>query len=328
MEKSIKAYKGFNRDMTCNPDGIPFQYEKWGEYENENGANACHYGFHACENPLDTLRYYSPDKSIYHEVELSGEIDRSEQDKICASKIRIGASINIAGVVKAGIQFVKERATEAFTSGYGANAATSGIGANAATSGSGANAATSGDRANAATSGNRANAATSGDRANAATSGIGANAATSGNRANAATSGDRANAATSGNRANAATSGSGANAATSGIGANAATSGNRANAATSGRCAAAVCSGYKGSAIANDPTSIAVAWGFKSKAKGVKGTFLVFAEWDGNEESYWDFDELKLKGAKMVKVDGIHIKENTWYCLENEELKEVIDNED
>lgn len=62
MAEIIKSYKGFNKDMTCRG----FQYE-------EETADACHSGFHACEYPLDCFNYYSPNESVYHEVEQSGE---------------------------------------------------------------------------------------------------------------------------------------------------------------------------------------------------------------------------------------------------------------
>lgn len=44
----VTSYKGFNKDMTCRG----FQYEEGKEYE-EDRAEACNFGFHACEYPLD-----------------------------------------------------------------------------------------------------------------------------------------------------------------------------------------------------------------------------------------------------------------------------------
>ena len=68
---------------------------------------------------------------------------------------------------------------------------------------------------------------------------------------------------------------------------------------------------------------MAVAWGYKSMAKGVLGAFLVFADWEGNENRYWIQEEWFLKGAKMVRVDGETIKADTWYTMENGEVIEV-----
>ena len=194
----MKAYKGFNKDMTCRG----FQYKEGGKYETDR-AEVCECGFHACENPLDCLNYYSPnDGCAYHEVEVSGDIERASDDsKVAATKIKIGARLSIAGIVKGAIDFIFNKAKP--TSGDRAHAATSGDYANAATSGDYAHAATSGDYAQAETSGDSANAATSGYCANAATSGDYAHAATSGYCAHAATSGYCANAATSGDRAHA-----------------------------------------------------------------------------------------------------------------------------
>ena len=115
MEEVIKSYKGFNRDMTCNPDGVSFQYEEGKEYE-ENYAEACECGFHACEMPLDVFSYYPPGTSVYHEVEQSGKISRKEDDsKVASTKIKIGARLDIAGLVKAQIEYVKKRTNNEHT---------------------------------------------------------------------------------------------------------------------------------------------------------------------------------------------------------------------
>ena len=180
MEEVIKSYKGFNRDMTCNPDGVSFQYEEGKEYEEDN-AEACECGFHACEMPLDVFSYYPPGTSVYHEVEQSGKISRKEDDsKVASTKIKIGARLDIAGLVKAQIEYVKKRTNnehtdpEHATAGYRGAATAGNYGA--ATAGD-SGAATAGD-SGAATAGN-CGAATAGD-SGAATAGY-RGAATAGN---------------------------------------------------------------------------------------------------------------------------------------------------
>ena len=127
----------------------------------------------SCELSINLFRYYTPAKSVYHEVEMSGEIDNSETDKTCSSKIKIGAKINIAGIIKASIDIIRGKAEKesAASSGDYGNAASSGDYGNAASSGYKGNAASSGDYGNAASSGNCGNAASSGYCGNAASSG-------------------------------------------------------------------------------------------------------------------------------------------------------------
>ena len=221
MNEVIKSYKGFNKDMTCRGK----QYKEGEEYEEER-AEACDCGMHACEHPLDCLRYYDPANSVYHEVEQSGEISRRNDDsKIASTKMKIGAEISIAGLVKAAIEYTRERiqTDKESDEDYGASSATGDYGASSAT----------------------------------------------------------------------------------------------------GNCGASSATGYKGASSANDPESIAVAWGYHGKARGVKGSYLVLADWEGDEENYWTQDRWSLKGAKMVRVDGETIKENTWYTMENGEIVEV-----
>jgi hypothetical protein len=107
MEQKIKAYKAFDKDLSCRG----FKYEVGKEYEETGDIKACEKGFHACPYPLDVFGYYAPAGSRFCEVEQSGKIDGSESDKVCSSKIRIGAELDIRGLVKAAVSFVKERCT-------------------------------------------------------------------------------------------------------------------------------------------------------------------------------------------------------------------------
>lgn len=82
----MKAYKGFNVDMTCHG----FQFEEGKTYEHEGEVKLCESGFHACEDPLDIFGYYAPSGSEFHEVELEGVSDeRKEETKVVAKKITL-----------------------------------------------------------------------------------------------------------------------------------------------------------------------------------------------------------------------------------------------
>ena len=107
MEQKIKAYKAFDKDLSCRG----FKYEVGKEYEETGDIKACEKGFHACPYPLDVFSHYTPAWSRFCEVEQSGKIDDSESDKVCSSKIRIGAELDIRGLVKAAVSYVKERCT-------------------------------------------------------------------------------------------------------------------------------------------------------------------------------------------------------------------------
>ena len=175
MGEVIKAYKGFNKDMTCRD----FRYEEGKEYE-EDRAEACSCGFHACEHPLDCLGYYDPAHSVYHEVEQSGEISkRSDDTKVASTKIKIGAIVSIAGLVQAAIEYTKERVKPEAEANedYGASSATGNYGASSATGDYGASSATGYKGASSATGDYGASSATGNCGASSATGNMGKSAA-------------------------------------------------------------------------------------------------------------------------------------------------------
>ena len=110
-DKIIKSFKGFSKDMKCRD----FQYKEGEEYTTDK-AVACKSGFHACEYPLDVFGYYEPTSSVYHEVEQSGKIYRHNDDtKIASTKIKIGAKVDIKGLINASFDYLKERCTNSET---------------------------------------------------------------------------------------------------------------------------------------------------------------------------------------------------------------------
>ena len=146
----MKAYKGFNKDMTCRG----FQYAEGGTYELPEGETPklCESGFHACEAPIDCLKYYTPADSVYHEVELDGVTTETDSDdsKRVGSKIKIGARLDIANLCRMQFEYVKERCTDENNADEGKPATAGNYGA--ATAGY-RGAATAGD-SGAATAGN------------------------------------------------------------------------------------------------------------------------------------------------------------------------------
>ena len=92
-----------------------------------------------------------------------------------------------------------------------------------------------------------------------------------------------------------------------------AASGDYSTGAASGDYSTGAASGWGSTAEVSGKDSIAVANGYKSKARGAIGCYIVLTEYD---------DSGNMLLAKMAKVDGAVIKENTWYTLKNGEFVE------
>ena len=293
----MRAFKGFNKDLTCRG----YQYEEGKEFHTER-AECCDTGFHACEYPLDCFGYYDPAHSVFHEVELSGEMDKSRDNtKVCATDIKIGARLSIAGLVKMAIDFTMSKVNKEAGSDerHGFASATGDYGASSATGYKGASSATGYKGASSATGDYGASSATGDYGASSATGHKGASSAT----------GDK-----------------GASSATGDYGASSAT----------GNCGASSATGYKGASSVSDPTGVAVAWGHEARAKGCKGSHLILSDWkyvgarysDGDYMDPYDKESWELTGAKMVVVDGEKIKEDTYYrCIEGEIVEVTEDGE-
>ena len=104
-EKKIIAYKGFDKNLNCRG----FQYEIGKEYEMDGEIKCCERGFHACESPLEVFDHYDMLNSRFAEVEQSGEIDKEEDaTKVCSSKIKIKAELNLADIVNLGVEWIKD----------------------------------------------------------------------------------------------------------------------------------------------------------------------------------------------------------------------------
>ena len=284
----MRAFKGFNKDLTCRG----YQYEEGKEFHTER-AECCDTGFHACEYPLDCFGYYDPAHSVFHEVELSGEMDKSgDNTKVCATDIKIGARLSIAGLVKMAIDFTMSKVNKEAGSDerYGFASATGNYGASSATGNYGASSAT----------GN-----------------CGASSATGYKGASSATGNYGASSATGYKGASSATGNYGASSATGNCGASSAT-GYKGASSVSDPTGVAVAWGHE-----------ARAKGCKGAHLILSDWKYVGARYsDGDYMDPYDKESWELTGAKMVVVDGEKIKEDTYYrCIEGEIVEVTEDGE-
>ena len=292
-------YKGMDQNMQCRG----FQYEVGKKYETED-AEVCEKGFHACEYPLDVFNYYPPAGSRFFEVEQSGKLSKSGNDsKVASTKIKIGAEISIAGLVKAAVEYTKERAKEVpgghATGDQGAASATGNWGAASATGNWGAASATGYQGAASATGSWGAASATGYQGAASATGYQGAASAT----------GYWGAASATGNR--------GAASATGNWGAASAT-GDQGAASATGSWGAASATGYQGAASATGKDSVALAAGKDGWAMGALGCVICCVE-----RGEWNGNTYPIKAAKAAIVDGEILKPNVWYSLRDGEFVEA-----
>ena len=118
----LKTYKGMDKDMKCRGG---FQYEPGKTYEQET-ATVCGPGFHSCEAPLDVLRYFGlKNGNRYFESVADGVIARrdGEDSKIASSKLTIGAEIGLPGLIKAHMEYTREKAESGTAGGVRSNLA-------------------------------------------------------------------------------------------------------------------------------------------------------------------------------------------------------------
>ena len=273
------VYKGTDKDMKCRG----FQFELGKEYV-EGEAELCNKGFHGCEYPLDVFSYYNPANSRFFEADLDGVTDEAKGDsKRAGTKIKLRAEIGIAGIAKAAVEYIKERAESSDNqTGY----------CSAATNTGNCSAATNTGNCSAATNTGNCSAATNTGDCSAATNTGDCSAATNTGKWSAATNTGKWSAATNTGYRSAATN-----------------TGKWSTATNTGNCSAATVDGKE---------SIAIVTGVDSKASGAIGCWLVLTDRGG-----WNGDTYPIKEVRAVKVDGETIKPGVFYKLVDGEVIEA-----
>jgi hypothetical protein len=327
---TLTGYKAFREDLTCCPEGKPFQFEIGQTYRHEGEVKACRSGFHAVTgNPLAIFKYYPPAGTRFCQVEISGATDTDDGgEKTAAEILTVGKEIGLTQIILDAVKWVQDRAkpidgeftaekaTSVKSDKHGGAATASGPWGAATASGDGGAATASGIRGAATASGLRGAATASGWQGAATASGDCGAATASGPRGAATASGPRGAATASGwqgaatasgIRGAATASGPWGAATASGLRGAATASGIRGAATASGDCGAATASGIEGAATASGQRGTATATGWQGKARGKDGCalFLVERDTSGAIVNVW---------AGIVGRDGI--KPGTYYRLD------------
>ena len=164
-EQVMEGFKGFKSDWTCQG----FRFAPGETVEHEGPVELCNSGFHFCEYPLDVFTYYPPTGSKFAVVEAGTVSDEKGDDsKRVARSMTVKAELDIAGIVRAAVDYTFSRAKKptktGVASGYRGAAQASGTQGAAQASGYQGAAQTSGYQGAAQASGYQGAAQASGDQ--------------------------------------------------------------------------------------------------------------------------------------------------------------------
>ena len=195
----MKLYKGFDKDLKCRD----YRFEVGKEYEEEK-ADICNCGFHACENPLDAFGYYPPADSRYCEVDLDVNDQKSDDSKRVGKHIKINAEIGLPGLIKAGVEYIKDQVdwehAKVSNTGNWSAATNTGNQSAATNTGDRSAATNTGNRSAATNTGNQSAATNTGDRSAATNTGDQSAATNTGYQSAATNTGDRSAATNTGDQ--------------------------------------------------------------------------------------------------------------------------------
>ena len=302
MNKPIKSYKAFDKNMRCRG----FQYEVGKEYDMNGDIQCCKRGFHACESPMEVWDYYDMLTSRFAEVEQSGKISaEADSTKVCSSHIKIKAELKLADIINIGVEWLKDLTSPSKIKDDSAALNDDGF-----------------DKKHIGSSGNSAQIGSSGDYAKIGSSGDYAKIGSSGNSAQIGSSGDSAQIGSSGDSAQIGSSGYYAKIGSSGDSAQIGSSGYSAKIGSSGDSAQIGSSGYSAQIDSTGEDAVIMCAGYNSIAKAKIGSWITLAEWKQDDR----------KGrwvpvcVKTERVDGIKIKPDTWYKLQDGEFVEITEN--
>jgi hypothetical protein len=304
----IKGYKAYNKGMKCQN----FQFKENEIFEQNGDLKICQNGFHFCENPLDTLDYYSLCDSEFSEVEALGEIQKGA-NKSCTNKIKIGIKLDLSAFIKTSINFIWEKCNIENSNKNVSEEKNSQL----AASGDSSKLAASGNFSKLAASGDSSQLAASGDSSKLAASGYSSKLAASGNFSQLAASGYFSKLAASGDSSKLAASGDSSKLAASGDSSKLAASGDSSQLAASGNFSQLAASGDSSQLEMTGSDSVGANIGINGIVKGRIGCWITLAEYKIDKNKYIPVC------VKSAKIDGKKIKEDVFYKLENKKFIKV-----
>jgi hypothetical protein len=100
----MKAYKGFNKDLSC----MGFKFKE-GVINKTPEANCVKNGFHCAENPLDCLSYYPNwNNSVYYIVKAAGDLDEDGTDsKISCTEMTLVKKLTLEEFVYESLAYMQ-----------------------------------------------------------------------------------------------------------------------------------------------------------------------------------------------------------------------------
>lgn len=111
----MKAFKFFNKDLTCTKGQGIYQFEI-GKWHEEKEANCVKNGFHCCEYIADCLNYYSLRDSRVFEVIADGDIDEDGTDtKISCTRIKLVRELDVLDVAYEIASYILDHPDRSYT---------------------------------------------------------------------------------------------------------------------------------------------------------------------------------------------------------------------
>jgi hypothetical protein len=291
-----KGYKAYKKGLVCRG-----KHYKTGEVFTEDKAEVCNSGMHYCENPLDCLEHYTllDDNNELIEMTEIEDLDSEnrktdDNKKYCTKKLKIKSKLSLEQLIEKSFEsickklkiknskYCSQQVTEDDFSYLSSSTSYTQMVSVASYS----QLAAAGDYTILANTGNYTQVSTSGDYSQLCNTGYSSRLINAGNYSQIANTGNCSQIASTG------------------IGSKINSGGYNSRIVSSANYSYAAGIGKK---------NIVVNVGIGSLAKASRGSWIVLAEFN-------QFNEVTC--VKTTKVDGVEIKENTYYRLVNGEFKE------